>query len=425
MQRSSLRIMTFAYFWLACLLYSQSINKIFDYEGFSAQFDLISFLASLLLLLPTSLLVKQAFKPTDTLFFFMVYLIIVPTLTLYSFQAVKAEAVGITFLGLGTVVLFWKLSPIKVIRLGRLSASSIRFLMILISMIFIALLINFTGPGSFNIDLSMVYFQRDILNDALPTYMFYTLTLVTKIFLPLLVVWSLQRKQKIAALFFLVLAIVIFGFTGHKAVPLYSFVAMAIYYLMEKSLNPMKVMSAGLLGILVLSMVDLILFSKGLFEPYTGWFGSIFGRRLLFLPSFLNAAYIDFFVSEKAYYWSASSITFGLIEQPYELVPAELVGARAFGLDDNYANAGWIGAGFSQAKLVGVILYSAILGVVFKILDVYGRLLSPSLIASTSAIPVIVILTSSDLLTGLLTHGLGLLILIFVVMSNKKLRVCH
>lgn len=413
-------VMTYTYFCVACLLYSQSISTIFSYEGFTASLNIFSLIISLLLLIPTSLMIRETSRPSSTFFLFMIYLIIVPTLTLYSFTAVSARLVGVTYLSLVIVLCFWALVPVKVINVSLASVSNITFFLVSVLIVFITLLVIFAGLGSFNIDLSRVYLQRKSLNDALPLFMFYLLPLITKVVLPTLVVLAMYKKQKILIVFCIVCSLFIFSFTGHKAVPIYIFTAILLYQFMIKAVYPIKLISVFLLGIMSLSIVDLALFSAGIFEPYSGWVGSVFGRRMLFVPSFLNGTYIDFFTDKQAYYWSASRITLGLVQQPYSMLPAELVGQQALGNANNYANAGWIGSGFAQAKVLGVIIYSAILGLIIKISDAYDRTMMPGLVISTSIIPIVVIITSSDLLTGLVTHGLVLLFLIYIFLSNKQ-----
>jgi hypothetical protein len=95
--------------------------------------------------------------------------------------------------------------------------------------------------------------------------------------------------------------------------------------------------------------------------------------------------------------------------------PANVIGVEFFNNPDTFANTGWIGSGFMHAGLLGIIIYGAVIGLIFSYVarfSDYNRIRLEVLLGSI-AVPVIGMLISTDLTAVLLTGGL-ILQLIFL-----------
>jgi hypothetical protein len=220
--------------------------------------------------------------------------------------------------------------------------------------------------------------------------------------------------------FFLVLSsVMIFALTSNKAPILYPLIVIFIYKISD-GLNFLRYFIFSAILMTVFSCIDFWLLSMNS-DSYYGLFGSFIGRRALIVPSELNHHYYDFFDLNPMYYWADSKISLGLLESPYSLSAPFLIGEAIFGRQLASANTGWIGSGFANAGYLGVIIYSILVGVYFSILNSYERRLGFRVIVSLFVLPTMTLITSADLITMLLTHGLLLSIMLLLVMNVNNL----
>ena len=95
-----------------------------------------------------------------------------------------------------------------------------------------------------------------------------------------------------------------------------------------------------------------------------------------------------------------------------------VIGSEYFSDPEMSANAGAIGSGFANAGLFGVALYSLSIGVLIGVLNVYGKRIGHATVAAVSFVVVFYVVTTTDLVTAFLTHGLLLLLIVLALFSN-------
>ena len=110
-------------------------------------------------------------------------------------------------------------------------------------------------------------------------------------------------------------------------------------------------------------------------------------------------------------------MSFGLSEMTYSLSPAHLIGLEYFGNEETGANTGWIGSGYMNAGLIGMLLYSIIIGFLLKILDGYSRPINKRVIISILIAPMLTLISASDLPSAFLNHGILLSLVLFSMFS--------
>ncbi len=274
------------------------------------------------------------------------------------------------------------------------------------------------GFGTFSLNLANVYEFRREAAAALPGIFGYLLSIFVKILIPFGLVIAIAEKKHLASILFFLSFIILFGITHHKYILFTPFV-ITVTYLYVRKFPDYKYTLFALIAALFISVVDLI-FTKYFPDGMWGWYGSLFTRRSLMLPPLINYYYIDFFSNNPFYYWATSRITFGLIENPYELAAPFLIGDVYFGNSITSANVGFIGSGFAQAGIIGVILYSAGVGLVFSFLETYGRDLGQPFVVAITVSQVFSLIGSSDLLTMFLTHGLLVSLILFAVVRTPR-----
>ena len=145
-------------------------------------------------------------------------------------------------------------------------------------------------------------------------------------------------------------------------------------------------------------------------------FGSMFNRRVFFVPAKLTFDYFSFFEKNPKVFWSNSVLSW-LFDYPY---PDRITKMIGYDNDsDASANNGYISSGFSHAGILGVIIYSYMIALLLKNIDYFSKFNIPLwFILCLIVTPMRSFLISSDLLTGLLTHGF-LIAFILLLISRK------
>ena len=116
----------------------------------------------------------------------------------------------------------------------------------------------------------------------------------------------------------------------------------------------------------------------------------------------------------------SNSITSHFIEYPYAMSPALLIGdylgARSYAINS------FLPTGFMRAGFFGMILYAFLFGLLLRLIESVARYGVPVWMAvATMIIPSHALLTSADLPTALLTHGIGISsLLLFLLRSAHK-----
>jgi hypothetical protein len=145
-------------------------------------------------------------------------------------------------------------------------------------------------------------------------------------------------------------------------------------------------------------------------------------RRVIFTPAMLDSIFVNFFSSNEKYYWATSRFGSWAMESPYPVTAPYLIGEKYFSDPSMGANTGMIGSGFSNAGLYGVFLYSMVVGMLISSLNVYGKRIGHATVAAVSLVSVFYVVTTTDLTTAILSHGLLLLLVMLSLFSGPAER---
>lgn len=148
---------------------------------------------------------------------------------------------------------------------------------------------------------------------------------------------------------------------------------------------------------------------------------SLFVRRLLFVPGLNASYYFDFFSSNHHTLFGHSIFNF-FIDYPYDIRPAKLIGDvyvnSASGIDIS-ANANFWADAYASFGILGILFFSAGLAGVLWLADSLAKGCQLKLAVLMLAYPAY-ILTNTKLQTTLLTHGLGLVLLILYLLPRHE-----
>ena len=265
------------------------------------------------------------------------------------------------------------------------------------------------GALHFNIDISKVYEYRDLSAKNLGGIFSYISPIMTKAVLPVLCGWCLLTKKKWAFAIAVSLGFISFAFTGHKSAAFFPFVVAFLYWFSAKEF--LKIFILSLLFLTVVSVLDFWLANK---FGHDAWIGSLIARRTLLVPAHIDTSYVAYFSNNPFYFWENSKFSFGLVDRSYEVGAPYQIGSEVYGSNVLGANTGFLGSGFANAGIFGVYLYATLLGLLTAFCRGASNVFGERFIIAVGSVPFIVLITSSDLTTVLLTHGLAALVFLLL-----------
>lgn len=401
----------FIYYGLLCYLYIAYLSIDWAYAGFNIYIEPWNIVLSVAMLFLFAFMAPINGDVRSILLNIFVSIYLAPFLVLAAFGG--HDLSSLLVVTVCSVVIF-QVSRFRIPSVEFSKVSPVVFLAIIIflSMMLLLLFYFFGGLTYFNLDFRDVYNFREDAAENLPPLFAYMSSAFSKFLIPLGVVAALIYRMPLVALGFVAISILFFGFTSHKSMVFYPLIAAVMYYTLNRSIDYSKILIL-LVVALTLCVVDIALMSLYGPESVWGWYTSLLLRRALFVPPLLDFYYLEFFSSHVPIYWADSRLTFGLIQNPYDMAAPYLIGNVYFG-DDTGANTGFIGSGFAQAGWFGALLYSTGAGLTLALLNAHGRRQGVAFISSVTAIQMTTMFTSTDFVTLFLTHGM---LLAFVLLG--------
>jgi hypothetical protein len=269
------------------------------------------------------------------------------------------------------------------------------------------------GFGNFNLDITKVYNFRAGFSSKLPLIFEYIHPLISKVFLPFLLLKGLFFKKRKLIIFSLLGYVIYFGFTQHRVYFFAPFAILLIVWLLKQSSEKIiKYIYLGNLAIVVLSFIFMWLGIHGYMEEYII-------RRTYCIPAFLNYAYYDYFLDNEHIYWATSKLSLGYVDYNYDTSVAYVIGSY-LGFDHAHANTGWFGSGYMQAGIFGIYFYLVLFIILFRFIDGTSKVNNLGLMSIPFLfLPVFWAFISTDLPTVFLTHGLLVALILLTFWKNK------
>lgn len=392
--------------------YINFVNPIYAYSGFVLDISFIKYLEGwLIYLLFLSFTPHILDKTSDFIINNLLFAFLTPLIVFYSLSNAVREHLYIVLGGILIIYLFRRGKKIKLpnIKYGHNYAYLLCFLSIVSSSLW---LVFSGGLNFFNLDFYRVYEFRHDVGEVINTgLMGYLITWSFKVFGPFLLIIFLSLRMYLFASLVFLLHLFWFGVSSHKAVLFYPFVILFVFIWFRNNRG---------LSIIPISFTLIISFSYFIFLIFdNNLYGSLFIRRVFFVPSFLTFTYYDFFSNEQFIFWS-NSITSKFIEYPFDLSPPKLIGAYLGA--NSHANNSFLSTGYMHAGIVGIIFYSIIFTLILRLFDsiVYNQKFIWISIAVV-IIPIRSMINSADLPTALLTHGV-LISLILTTLFRYKFK---
>jgi len=357
----------------------------------------------LLLLLPA-----KARKPSDFLICLAFFSFLAPLLVFYGFTDASRWALYCVLAQYGIVSLVRGGRPIRVpvVRNGPALALGVAIAGVVIATTW---MIASGGLANFNLDLNAVYdFREEAGNTVNVGVLSYIVVWVPAVCGPLLLMRALRGGHRALALGIVLLHVFWFGITSHKAVLFFPALVLFLHTLFKHS----RALSLIPVGMSLVVMISLISF----YATGSLFLSGMFVRRVFFTSSHLTFTYFEFFEHNPFVYWSNSFLS-SLVNYPYDESVALIIG-NYLNEPNAWANNSFFSTGYMHAGFLGVVIYGLVAGAILKILDSLVSTAVPLWISlSVVVVPFFTLVTSADLTTTLLTHGLGFAMVMLYLMK--------
>ncbi|SBV32775.1 membrane protein of unknown function [uncultured Sphingopyxis sp.] len=405
-------------FGLYIASYRYYLAPYWGYMGFVDAFNPYKLMTSLAVIASFAWFTPRTFSVRAFFLNLSLTVYLLPSLAIYTYADRPTSALLIITLAFAVV---YATSAISIPRfsLATVPAKPLMWLLAALTVWLLVFSYVFGGFQNFNLDITRVYeFRREAAED-LPGVFGYLISVFSKVIIPVGVILSLRYRIYIFTGIFFFMTVMLFGFTSHKSILFGPFVVTGLYIFLSRY-NRYSVILYVLIIMLTFGVIGEIYLGATGSGGGLGWYNTLLIRRVLMVPSLLDYYYLEFFSGSPKYYWSSSFITFGLVPDYYGIPAPKIIGEVYFFDADMSANTGFIGSGFSQAGLVGVIAYALGVGTIFAIFQSYGRYLGPSFVAPAMMGQVLTMVRSSDFLTTFLTHGLLVSLVLLVIISSPE-----
>ncbi|MEA3450474.1 MAG: O-antigen polymerase, partial [Bacteroidota bacterium] len=345
------------------LYYNFFITKAYFTEGYILDINFFKYLESkiwLILIIGISFILNSRSQFISSIYLFLIILIFIPSHIIYSYSN------GSSLVFYSVVTFFIIISLFSTIKLKIKTISLNKTYKYYLFLIFtILLLIPIIKDFKFEINLNVlklnnIYDVREVYKSNISFLSSYTFGWLAKVVIPIMLVYSLIRKNyKVALLSFFVL-LYLFLISGHKSV-YFTPIVILFYYFMGKDYNK-KIMLTFLFLLIFFILINIpdILMDRYLFK-------SLFIRRMFFVSPLLNEYYFDFFQGQPVYL--SHSIFKLFIDYPYDVTPAYIIGDVYFNKPNMSANNGIISDGFMNFGYLGVIIFSFLFSIILAILN--------------------------------------------------------
>ncbi len=346
------------------------------------------------------------------------YIFFVPSVVYASFSDPQYEYI-ISFIILFFCVYFFSRVKVRCFEIYPIEQRKIAISVIVLTAVSVIAEAAFGGLAHFNLNIERVYEFRAISSEEMPPIFGYLFSNTANILIPISLIFSLKSRSYILSATIVVLAILLFGMTHQKSVFFIPFSVFLLYLCFSRPKSQYLV-GYVFLVISIISIVEVLYFRFFLQVDDIAYFTSYTIRRVFFTPPMLDKLFVEFFSSHDKYYWASSRFGSWASDSPYNLVAPNLIGRVYFLNPDVAANTGAIGSGFAQAGILGVSIYSLIIGLLISVLNSYGKKIGSEFVASTSLIIIFLTVTTTDLSTAILSHGLFMLIFILSLFAISE-----
>ncbi len=398
------------YFALA-KTYTEFLQPLYSYVHFKQHFVPTREVESLTVLSVAAAVMPANFRrPSDLFISLAIVFTLVPTAMMYTYADLGLETALVTYGGLAVIFLAREI-PIGV-PVWAVHGSSFMpiYLFTGLSLLGVATVAYQMGFDSFSLDLFDVYGRRAIASSKLTGILGYIVSFTLQGNL-LATIMSFICRRWVALVVNVTASFFFFGLMGNKASFMGTFIFIILSFIMQSRFCIVFI-------VLCFSTVVVCFYLFFMKHEYL-IFSGIFQLRTLILPVYINNLYLYVFRDQKLY-WGYSKVSLGLIDNPLSLDPPNLVGYYLFGTTATHANTGFVGSGYMNAGLIGILIYAVAIGLCCRVIDQFAQRRGTRSFAALVCLPGFLgAVTTADLPTVLFSGGWSFAILLIAVFDPR------
>jgi hypothetical protein len=395
--------------WVIARIYSDLIVEIFNGARSVHAGGLevpVSYLITAVTSAATALYCERHAGPSRVVLVLHLIAVIIPlqSLVVAQFEFARPEfsdAVALSFLA--AVVLAGNTPKLSMPQPGLVARLILVLFCVLLTCYVYAALLVHGGLGRMSFDLAKVYEVREEFLEGLAPFAGYLVPWQGLVLNPALMLAALKRRSLLLGLLGLALQTLLFGMTGFRAFLLMPGLLLGMYMIGGRR----QLAGLALAGMMFLVGVALALY-VWLDAPAIP---ALLVDRIIIIPAEIHYWYYDFFgVNGNAPLQLSQSVFAQLATVHYQTPIAEVIAWKYMGLAA-WANVGLFADAFANFGFAGCAVFALLFALVLKTLDAASRATDARVAAALVAVQAFQ-LVNAGLLTTLLTHGLGIAILI-------------
>jgi hypothetical protein len=372
-----------------------------------------------LAILPSTWMPIQLRRPSALVYWLLYLLVIVPVclVPIYSLQDQSNGPLWMATCVVGMFAVIRFIYKLPLLELPRVHLQHYEFLVVLmlLSFVFYALMVMSFGLHFHYVPLERVYSIRaqfkEILNQG-SRLTAYAIGWQMYVINPLLMASGMITRRTFPAVAGFAGQLAIYSISGFRDVLFSSVFLLYLLWTMR---------SDKLFGVRLASTWVAIISAAGALEFFhiSRTLAGLVGERMTAGPGLLTGYYYEFFSSHPKALLGQSIFFNSWVQYPYALGPAELIGYTYFRDSSMSANANLWADAYANFGYVGIVSFTILLAAMLWLYDSIAVGRDKRLCALVMALPAFA-LANSGLLTSLVTHGIGLAMLIVYLMPAVK-----
>lgn len=422
--------LTIVWVYISCIIstYLMTVYDNYSYLGFqlnpNINFSIVLFISVFVSFLSIFLPVRIE-KPSQLLLLFSYYFIYIPnTIMPYIAHNRGSEYWFNIFLyfTLCILIIFFLVN----ISIGKkikfvVNIKSIELKMILLLIALLIPVVFYYKPDFSNIlklnALVDLYDWRDDYREKtknIPSVVEYMFNWSSKIFIPLILLFGLFRKNLPIVFLALFLNLSLFVISGHKSIFFAYFFILIFYFILNKS-NKSTYVVSPFMGMVFLSTLVFFIFNQSVLVD-------VFLRRMIQIPGMLAGFYYEYF-SENGFAKYSYNILKGITFTNYSDIPPYIIGQNYFKNDGVNANTGYLTSAYAEFGYLGGVFITIIVCGLYKFID---NIISTAKNNKTFLLLIFLLptwaLVNSAFITVMITHGLLLSIVFMIFLKDKVIK---
>lgn len=378
--------------WVVTIIFSVPIIKLINREKITFS-SIVVFTLALISIIPFATLIYSGILNTRFIIMNIIYWIV--------------------FLGVYLYISKKEVKPI-ILKVNNIKINEKYALILGVMSICLVMYISYKYTGfRLNFNLFNVYELRtEAISYNFPTILQYLFAWTRSINIIFIAYSIINRRYFTAAIFFIA-QMFSFGIDGLKSTFFMAIlvVLFCFIYNKEKLASFKRLCLWGVTGLSFLGVIEKLLLK-------TSNIITLLIRRVLVLPVYLNSCYVDFFSKNPPDYFKSSFLRFFGFETDYYRLD-HIIGAVYFNNPAMGCNNGLISEGVTNFGIIGIIIMPILLILVLRIMDKCAGGLNEKVFL-VIALYFAITISNSFLTTALLTHGLFISTIVFIMLKNEK-----